>query len=358
LSIVAHTRVTRWIVAVVALAASCGRSAPEAHPAAAPAPASHPVPTVTLTFAAFATPREAYEKRIIPKFKDLWRRTHGEQLEIRASYLGSGSQVRAILDGAEPDVAALSLAEHLDQLAQAGRIRKPWRDAPHGGVVCRSIVVIAVRKGNPEKIQGWPDLARPGLEILTPDPMTSGGGRWNVCAVFGSTLRGHAGVAAGDRAAAERMLASVLGNVIARDRDARESFKSFEEGTGDVALTTESEVVRGRMFGHDYESVIPESTLQEDNPAALLDAHADAHGVRAVAEAFLEYLWTPEAQEAFAFYGFRSIDLAVADAHKEQYPSIPDLWTIEDLGGWDRASAEIFGADGVLARAMAAQAKK
>jgi sulfate transport system substrate-binding protein len=112
------------------------------------------------------------------------------------------------------------------------------------------------------------------------------------------------------------------------------------------------------MFGHDYESVIPESTLQEDNPAALLDAHADAHGVRAVAEAFLEYLWTPEAQEAFAFYGFRSIDPAVADAHKEQYPSIPDLWTIEDLGGWDRASAEIFGADGVLARAMAAQAKK
>jgi sulfate/thiosulfate-binding protein len=341
------------------LGAACGRSAagPDSG-AAAPAPPSRAITSVTLTFAAFATPREAYEKRIIPKFKDLWRRTHGEQLEIRASYLGSGSQVRAILDGAEPDVAALSLAEHLDQLAQAGRIRKPWRDAPHGGVVCRSIVVVAVRKGNPEKIQGWSDLARPGLEILTPDPMTSGGGRWNVCAVFGSTRRGHARVAAaGDRPAAGGMLASVLANVIARGRDARESFKSFEEGAGDVALTTESEVIRGRMFGHDYESVIPESTLQEDNPAALLDVHADKHGVRAVAEAFLAYLWTREAQEAFAFYGFRSMDPSVADEHKEQYPTVQDLWTIEDLGGWDRVSVEIFGANGVLARAMAAEAK-
>jgi len=337
------------------LPAGCGSSEPPpAGPAAAQLPAARPVETVTLTFAAFATPREAY----IPKFTDWWRRSHGQELRFVATYLGSGSQVRAIQGGFEADVAALSLAEHVDQLAQSGFVRAGWRDAPHAGVVCQSIVVLAVRKGNPKRIEGWSDLARPNLAILTPDPATSGGGKWNVAAVLGSALRGDAGVEQGDQAGSERFLEQVFGNVIARDRDARESFKAFEEGAGDVAITTESEVIRGRMFGHDYEAVIPASTLQEDNPAAVLDANAEKHGVRAVAEAFLGYLWTPEAQQAFAFYGFRSIDAAVADDHKDQYPNVKDLWRIEDLGGWDRVSRDVFGPGGSLARALSAGAKK
>src|SRR5262249_6062704 len=156
---------------------------------------------------------------------------------------------------------------------------------------------------------------------------------------YGAALRGHAGVPKGDPPSAEEFLKQVAGRVMRWDKDARESFLAFESGAGDVALTSESEVIRGRLFGHDYELVLPPSTLRIDNPAAVLDANAEKQGVAQVARGFLEYLTSREAQRAYAYYGFRPVDEEVAAESAGQYPPVEDLWTIEDLGGWANVSS-------------------
>jgi sulfate transport system substrate-binding protein len=333
----------------IALLAACGGRSADPEPTPAPRPATVATRTVHLVFAAFATPREAYETRILPAFQRSWRRQHGEDVEFSSSYGGSGSQTKAILQGLEADVAALSLATDLDEIARAGKIRGDWRETAHSGIVCRSLVAFAVRKGNPRGIGAWSDLVAP-LEVIAPDPRSSGGGRWNLCAVYGAALRGHAGVPKGDPGSAQEFLGQVVRRVQRWDKDARESFLAFEGGAGDVALTSESEVIRGRMFGHDYELVLPPSTLRIDNPAAVLDANAEKHGVLPVALGLLDFLTSREAQSAYAYYGFRPVDEEVAAESAGQYPPVEDLWTIEDIGGWAKVSVELYGPQGVLDR--------
>ncbi len=212
---------------------------------------------------------------------------------------------------------------------------------------------MAVPKGNPKGIRGWKDLAGQGLRIVTPEPRTSGGGRWNLCAVYGAALRGHGLGAEGDAVAAERFLAQVFANVVARDQDARSSFRVFEDGGADVAITSESEIRRSRMFGHECEAVIPESTLRMENGAAWIDASVDRHGCREVAEGLVAFLATTDAQKAFADYGLRPVDESILADRPDEFPAVKDLWTIDALGGWSRAEKEIFGAGGVAERATA-----
>jgi sulfate/thiosulfate transport system substrate-binding protein len=204
------------------------------------------------------------------------------------------------------------------------------------------LVVLAVRKGNPLAIHDWSDLVRPGLRVVTPDPASSGGGMWNVCAIYGAALRGHAGVAAGDPRVALDFLTRVLANATDRRKSAAESYESFRDGVGDVAITYESEVARGWAFGHDEERVIPRSTLLIENPAVLVRKNADKHGVRAAAEALLRSLWSVESQTRLAFAGLRPVlpDLAAEAARRSPAPQ--DLWTIDALGGWERAVREIL----------------
>ena len=209
-------------------------------------------------------------------------------------------------------------------------------------------------KGNPKGIRGWRDLAGQGLRIVTPDPRTSGGGRWNLCAIYGSALRGHGIGAAGDAVSAERFLAQVFANVVARDKDARSSFRVFEDGGADVAITSESEIRRSRMFGHECEAVIPESTLRMENGAAWIDASVDRHRSREIAEGFVAFLATTEAQKAFAGYGLRPVDESILADRPDEFPAVKDLFTIEALGGWSRAETEIFGPGGVAERATGA----
>lgn len=212
-------------------------------------------------------------------------------------------------------------------------------------------------KGNPKGIRGWSDLARENLRIVTPEPRTSGGGRWNLCAVYGAALRGDGQGAAGDAASAERFLARVFENVVGREKDARTSFRVFEDGGADVAITSESEIRRSRMFGHECEAVIPRSTLRMDNGAAWIDTSVDAHGCREVAEAFVAFLSTPEAQKAFAFYGLRPVDEATVADRPDEFPSVQDLWTIDALGGWSRVEQDVFGPGGVAERAIGTAAR-
>jgi sulfate transport system substrate-binding protein len=173
---------------------------------------------------------------------------------------------------------------------------------------------------------------------------------WNVSAIYGAALRGFAGVEKERPEAAAQILGAILRNVFIMDKGARESIINFEKGIGDVALTYENEVLVGQAAGQKYEYVIPRSTILIENPAALVDAYVDKHGVREAAEAFLDYLRSPESQRAFADYGLRPIDPEVARSVADKYPPVEDLWKIEFLGGWSRVTVEIFGPTGVYSR--------
>ena len=305
---------------------------------------------VTLILGGYTTPREAYGKAIIPAFQKYWKEKTRQQVDFQESYLGSGAQSRAIIGGFEADIAALSLEGDIDKIADAGLISHNWKSQPNHGMVSTSIVVIAVRPGNPKGIKDWADLAQPGLNVLTPDPKTSGGAQWNINALYGAALRGFAGVAKDDKAAAEEFLKNVFHNVSILDKGARESITNYEKGVGDVAITYENEVLVGRQAGQKYDYVTPHSTILIENPVAIVDKNVDKHGVRDVAEAFLAFLWSEDAQRGYAAYGLRPVDQKVGQQVKAQFPPVEDLWRIEFLGGWKKVADEIYGPQGVYTK--------
>lgn len=308
---------------------------------------------VKLTLGAYTTPREAY-RELIPIFQKQWKEKTGQDVVFEESYLGSGAQSRAIVEGFEADIAALSLEADITRIVEAGLITHDWKNGQYKGMVSTSIVSFAVREGNPKGITDWADLAKPGIEILTPNPKTSGGAMWNVLAMFGAAKRGFVdGVPKDYDAAATNFLLSLLTNVTVMDKAARESIINFEKGVGDVAITYENEVLVGQLNGQTYELVIPSSTILIENPVAIVDAHVDKHGTREAAEAFVEFLFTRQAQEIFARHGLRSVDPEVAQATSDQYPQVEDLFTIEFFGGWDQATPSFFGEQGIYTQTVA-----
>ena len=356
------TRRYAWAPLVLALSlvlAACGGSQGGAAPGAAAtsAPAAAPLanggPT-TIVLGAYTTPREAYGK-LIPIFKEQWKQQTGQEVTFQESYQGSGAQSRAIVEGFEADIAALSLEADITRIQKAGLITSDWKSGTYKGMVSTSVVVFAVRKGNPKGIKDWADLAKPGIQILTPDPKTSGGAQWNILALYGAAKRGFVeGVPKDDDQAAAKFLTAVLKNVAVMDKGARESITNFEKGVGDVAITYENEVLVGQTSGQDYELVIPRSTILIENPAAVIDKHVDKHGNRKLAEAFMAFLFTPEAQKVFADTGgLRSVDPEVAKATSSRYPPIQDLFPISYFGGWSEATPKYFGDDGIYSKAIA-----
>jgi sulfate/thiosulfate transport system substrate-binding protein len=308
--------------------------------------------TVTLILGAYTTPREAYDKAIIPAFQKYWKDKTGQDVEFQESYQGSGAQSRAIVGGFEADIAALSLEGDIDKIVEAGLITNDWKAKPNRGMISTSVVVIAIRPGNPKNINDWADLTQPGLNVLTPDPKSSGGAQWNINAIYGAALRGFAGVPKDDPAAATEFLTNVFRNVSIMDRGARESITNYEKGVGDVAITYENEVIVGRLAGQNYEYILPRSTILIENPVALIDKYVDKHGVREVAQAFLDFLWSQEAQRGFAKYGLRPVDQTVSQEVKGLYKPVEDLWKIDYLGGWKKVTDEIYGPQGVYTKAI------
>ena len=340
-------------------AGGCRRSALEQGRAGADAGGQKAVKAgkINLILAAYTTPREAYGKAILPAFQKFWKEKTGQEVEFQESYQGSGAQARAIVGGFEADVAALSLEADIEKIVQEKLITHDWKRRPHGGMVTNSIVVLAVRQGNPKNVRDWTDLARPGLDVLTPDPKTSGGAMWNINAMYGAALRGHAGVAKGDKASAEKFLKDVFRNISIMDKGARESMTTFEKGVGDVAITYENEILVGRQAGQKYDSVVPRSTILIENPVALIDASVDKHGVREAAEAFVDFLWSAEAQRGYAQYGLRPVDPGVGKEVDARFPKVEDLWTIAELGGWKAVVNDLYGPQGVWSRVYAERGK-
>jgi sulfate transport system substrate-binding protein len=236
---------TLLLIALVTTACSSGAPATEAgNNEEAPATGGE----VKLILAAYTTPREAYGE-IIPLFQAYWLEKTGQKVTFEESYQGSGAQSRAVVEGFEADIVALSLEADIIRIEKAGLITHDWRSEPFGGMVSTSVVAFAVREGNPKNIQDWADLAQPDLEVLTPNPKTSGGAMWNVLALYGAAKRGHVVGFTADDTGAQEFLHTVLQNVSVMDKAARESITTFEKGVGDVAITYENEVLVGRQAG-------------------------------------------------------------------------------------------------------------
>lgn len=306
-----------------------------------------------ISFAAYSTPREAYGK-IISAFKADWKDTHdGQEVIFQESYDGSTLQASRVVGGYEADVVALSLGPDVDEIADAGLITHDWTQEADGGMVTTSVVVFDVRPGNPLGIRDWDDLAEPGVQVLTPDPASSGGARWNLVSAWGAALRGHGGVREGDEAGATGLMQGVLDNVIAFDSSARKSIQNFEDGNGDVAITYENEVLTAQAAGKEDEAVYPPSSVLIENPVAIVDANVDKHCVRPVAEAFVEFLHTDEVKEIFLDEGYRSTDIGEAQKGGDGYPPIEDLWDVDELGGWDALTEKLFTDSGIVTQAIA-----
>jgi len=329
------------LLTLISLLVACGGGAPGQDSA------SQDQEQVKLILGAYTTPREAY-RELIPIFQAQWKEKTGQDVVFEESYLGSGAQSRAIVEGFEADIAALSLEADINRIQKAGLITHDWKSGPYKGMVSDSIVSFAVRPGNPKGIHDWADLAQPDLEILTPNPRTSGGAMWNVLALYGAARRGFVdGVPKDDEAAAQDFLLEVLNNVTVMDKAARESITNYEKGVGDVAITYENEVLVGKQSGQAYDLVIPRSTILIENPVAVIDTYVDEHGTRDAAEAFVEFLFTRQAQEIFAKHGLRSVDPEVAKVTASQYPAVEDLFTIDYFGGWESATPDFFGDNGI-----------
>lgn len=316
-------------------------------PGCAPGLASPVGPTDTLTIGAYSVVREAFHEAILPAFARQWREQTGRSVRFEESYTGSGAQSRAIASGFDADVAVLSLEGDINRLVKANLVKKSWKDGPHKGMITRSLVVIGVREGNPKGIRDWSDLAGPEVSVLYPDPKTSGGARWNINAIYGAgMLKDKPKGGKPDKAAGRELLSRVQSRVVNMDASGRQSMATFERGTGDAVVTYENELLLQRKkTGKGAPFVVPPATLLIEGPAAVVDTSVERHKNRKLAEAFLAFLRTPEAQRILADYGFRPLDPRLDPPGRDPLP--PGLFTMTDLGGWTKINAEVYDPGGV-----------
>jgi len=303
---------------------------------------------VTLIFAAYTVPKEAYQKAIIPAFKKYWKEKTGQDVLFQESYEASGAQSRAIAAGLEADIAALSLEKDISRLKDAALITHDWKNNKYNGFVTRSLTVMAYRPGNPKNIKGWEDLTRQDVDVIYPSPKTSGGAMWFVNAIYGAGLKlSEVKNGKKDPQAARQLLKSIQKRVKVMDKSGRASVTTFENGVGDVILTYEDEALLRQQQSKDFPFIIPDATILIENPVALIDKNADKHKTRKVAEAFIEFVHTMSAQRSFAQYGLRPVDAAAAAEFKEKFPVPTYLFDTAYLGGWDQVEKQIYGKDGV-----------
>jgi sulfate transport system substrate-binding protein len=279
-----------------------------------------------------------------------WKKTTGQDVAIRQSHGGSGKQARAVIDGLQADVVTLALAWDIAAIAKrGGLLPADWQARlPHNSTPYTSTIVFLVRRGNPKKILDWDDLARPDVSVITPNPKTSGGARWNYLAAWAFALRQPGAT----EKTAEEFLARLYGNVPVLDAGARGSLTTFaQRGIGDVVITWENEAhLAKRALGEGrFEVVVPSVSILAEPPVAVVDQVAIRRGTAALARAYLEYLYSPEAQEIIARHHYRPRDEAVLRKHGASFPAV-SMVTIDELGGWERAQARHFADGGLFDR--------
>jgi sulfate/thiosulfate-binding protein len=293
----------------------------------------------SINLVAYSTPRAAFTKII-----QLFQATpQGSGVSFSQSYGASGDQARAVQAGLKADVVNLSLAPDVDQLVKAGLVDANWNKQSYKGMVTDSVTVFVVRDGNPKKIRNWDDLLKPGVEVINPNPFTSGGARWNVMAAYGGWIKEGK-----TPKQAQANLLKLFQNVAVQDKSARDALNTFLSGKGDVLLTYESEAIAAQLAGQNVQYVIPKATILIENPVAVLKDSSN----KALSQQFIRFLKTPAAQQVFAENGYRPIVKSVLQANRKKFPARPDLFTIEQLGlgGWEKVQAQFFDPDkGIVA---------
>lgn len=286
-----------------------------------------------------------------PIFSDFQATDEGKGVTFTTSYGASGDQSRAVENGADADIVHFSLEPDIQRLVDAGLVAEDWKDTETRGIATTSVVSFVVREGNPKKIQGWDDLVKPGVEIITPNPASSGSAKWNILGAWG-----HAIQAGGTDKDATAFVKKFLANTIAMPGSGRDATTAFSEGNGDVLISYENEAILARANGEPFDYVVPDDTLLIENPAAVTEDAA------APARAFLDFLTTPEAQADYAAIGFRpvvdGVDLPKvegANDPSDPFPTPSTLLTIDDdFGGWDEANTRFFDEnDGIITRLQA-----
>jgi sulfate transport system substrate-binding protein len=302
---------------------------------------------VTLLNVSYDPTRELYQD-FNKSFADYWKAKTGDVVTVKQSHGGSGKQARSVIDGLEADVVTLALAYDIDELASKAKlIPDTWQQRlPHASSPYTSTIVFLVRKGNPKGIKDWDDLVKPGVQVITPNPKTSGGARWNYLAAWGWALKKY-----GSDAKAREYVAALYRNVPVLDSGARGSTTTFvERGIGDVLLAWENEAYLAlKEFGPDkFQIVNPSVSILAQPPVSIVDKVVDKHGTRAVAQAYLEYLYTPEGQKIAAENFYRPVDPKVAAQYASRFPSIKLLNIDDTFGGWTKAQTTHFNDGGVF----------
>jgi sulfate transport system substrate-binding protein len=296
-----------------------------------------------LTLVAYSTPEEAY-KELIPAFN---KTSEGKGVDFDESYASSGEQSRAVEGGLPADVVEFSLEPDITRLVDAGLVDEDWNQNQYDGFVTDSVVVFMVRKGNPKNIKTWDDLVKDDIEVLEPNPFTSGGAKWNIMAAYGAQLE-----LGKSEDQAKDYLAELFDHVPVLDKSARESLQTFSGGKGDVLLGYENEAILAQQQGEELDYVVPDQTLLIENPIATVNESENL----GTAKAFVDFLYTPEAQEIFVGKGYRPVVDGVPGA--DEFPTPPKLFEIDKFGGWGEVNDTFFDPEqGVIAEIFKDQGK-
>jgi sulfate transport system substrate-binding protein len=336
-------------LSVILAAAALAFAGCSAKQGAAP-DADAPGATLTLFNASYDPTREFYEQ-YNQAFAAYWKARTGETVTIRQSHGGSGKQARSVIDGLDADVVTLGLAGDIDAIAKNGDLLpEDWqRRLPQGSAPYTSTIVFLVRKGNPKRILDWDDLAHPGIGVITPNPKTSAGARWNYLAAWAYAIRQPGGTPA----TAQDFVARIYRNVPVLDSGARGSTTTFvERGIGDVLLTWENEayLAQKQLGQGGFEIVYPSVSILAEPAVAVIDQVAARRGTTKLAKAYLDFLYTPEGQDIIARNYFRPRDPAMAAKYSDRFPKIATMATIAEFGGWGKAQADHFSDGGSFDR--------
>jgi sulfate/thiosulfate transport system substrate-binding protein len=282
----------------------------------------------TLSLVAYSTPQVVYDE-IIPAFKET---PEGQGIGFKTSFGASGDQSRAVEAGQKADVVSFSVEPDMTRLVEAGLVSPDWDKTPTKGLVTTSVVSFIVRKGNPKNIRTWDDLLKPGVQVLTPNPFTSGAAKWNLLAAYGANSNGGEDPAAG----LDYLKQLITKHVKVQDKSGREALQDFTSGNGDVLLSYEYEATTAQKKGGKVDFVTPDDTIKINIDIAKLEKANPA------AQKFLDYVLSKPGQEKFVDWGYRPVDQEVLDANKSKFPDPPGLFTIEDLGGWSKVNKDMF----------------
>jgi sulfate transport system substrate-binding protein len=286
----------------------------------------------TLSLVAYSTPQVVYDE-LIPAFGST---PEGEGIGFKTSFGASGDQARAVEAGQEADVVTFSTEPDMTRLVDAGIVDAGWKDGPNNGLVTTSVVSFVVRKGNPKNIRTWDDLLKPGVEVLTPNPFSSGAAKWNLLAGYGYASDGGKNPEKG----LDYVRELITEHVKVQDKSGREALQNFIGGNGDVLLSYEYEAITANKNDEELEYVVPDDTIKINIDIATTKEAPPAAGE------FVDYVLSDAGQEKFADWGYRPVNETVLKANKDRFPDPPGLFTIEDLGGWEKVNADLFDIEG------------